>query len=232
MLDYWAPIVYCFSDTILGSLLILFIFLFSEKIWWIGSGIIWANPQLYSFFLVVYGFNEELFLHFTFSQVFQQNRPLCTFTTGPLAERNMAMPSLEAELAFSLSAFLIVHMFLMETLSDIRTNFTLFILPLAMLAALYATRNATALQLFVGALFGTLNGVRRVIIFHFFLKRPITLIGQYPGFNWIIPKAPVVITRYEDTTDQTERMLNDKVKTVNAETLRIETLADVFKLKS
>lgn len=231
MLDYWAPYVYCFSDTILGSLLVLFIFLFYEKIWWVASGVIWANPQLYLFFLVIYGFNEELFLHFTFSQVVPQDRPLCTFTTGPLVERSKAMPSLEAELAFSLASFLIVHMFLMETLADAKTNFTLFVLPLAMLAALFVTRNATLLQLFVGAVFGTVNGVRRVLIFHFFLKRPITLLGQYPVFNWIIPKSPLVITRYEDESDQVGKMIGDKIQTVTIEKFKVSTLADVLRSK-
>jgi len=222
MLDYWTPYVFCYSDSIAGSLLVAAILFFYQKIWWIISGITWMSGEMYLTFLLLYGYNEEIFLHYTFSQILQQDRPLCTFTVEPIGDRELAMPSLEAQLTFSIASFLVLHMFLMQQLSRFRATLVIITFPIFTLFALYITRNNTAAQLACGAVFGALNGARRILIYHFFLKRQLALLAHYKPFNWIIPLTPLTVTRYEDSDDQTTTMLRGKVKFADADDESVE----------
>lgn len=203
MLDYWAPYIYCESDTFVGFILINLIVFFYIRIWWIIGGITWKSGQVYLTFLLVYGFNEENFIHYTLSNAFAQQRPLCTFTSNAFQRdgRSHAMPSIEAQLSFSIAAFLILHMFLTQQLARFRATVVISIFPILAIASLYVTRNNTAAQLAAGAALGTFNGVRRVLLYHFFFKHSIVSLNRYPIFGLFIPNTPVTITKYEDPDD-------------------------------
>jgi len=233
MLDYWTPYVFCYSDTVVGYLLVCSILFFYQKIWWIISGITWKSGDLYLTFLLLFGLNAELFMHYTFSQLSQQNQPLCTFTIEPRQEQGHAMPSLQAQLTFSISSFLVLHMFLMQRLTKMRATLIIVIFPIFTLFSIYITRNNTIAQLAAGAVFGCVNGTLRILLYHFYIKRPLAMLGHYAPFDLLIPSTPLTLTRYEDTDDQMARMLDgavafEEVLPVTDESDRIETLFHEF----
>jgi len=212
MLDYWVPFVYCYSDSVIGFLLISAILFFYKKIWWIISGIAWKSGDLYLTFLLIFGFNAEFFLHYTFRQLLPQSRPLCTFTVELMGEREKAMPSFEAQLTFSIASFLTLHMGLMQRLTKMRAMLVIITFPIFTVFSLYVTRNNTFAQLVAGAIFGTINASLRILIYHFYIKRPLSMLSHYKPFNMIVPTTPITLTKYEDANDQTARMLDGVVE--------------------
>lgn len=212
MLDYQYPYgPSCYSDSLFGIALASFILFFYQKIWWIISGIAWKGGDLYLTFLLIFGLNSEYFLHYTFSQILREDRPLCTFTVPPMNEHGYAMPSLEAQLTASIASFLVLHMFLMKRLTKMRATLAIVTFPILTIFSLYITRNNTFAQLAVGFIFGAINGTLRILIYHFFIKRPLALLGTYSPLDWVIPSSPLTLTKYEDLEDQTTLMLGEQV---------------------
>jgi len=62
-------------------------------------------------------------------------------------------------------------------------------LPILSTTSLYATHNNTSIQLIAGAVIGTINGVRRILLYHFFMKFHLYNVGSYNFFKWFIPRS-------------------------------------------
>lgn len=215
MLDYWTPYVYCHSDILLGFLFVSAILFFYQKIWWIIGGITWKSGALYLTYLIVYGFNEQLFLNWILTRIWPESKPLCTFTTKKVFNdaRAFGLPSLEAQLTFYIASFLIGHMFLEQNLTKFKASMGITVFPLFTMFALYITRNATGFQLITGAMIGFCLGLLKIVTYHFILKTLIHNLTRYSFLKLIIPDAPLVKIRYEDTEDAITLMLKPERST-------------------
>jgi len=90
----------------------------------------------------------------------------------PLFEeaRSTAMPSLETQWAFSLSVFCLGHYLITDDFPNYFFLTGLAGLPWVVAGALFITSNNTALQLFVGASLGSVNAIKRLLLYHYFVK--------------------------------------------------------------
>ena len=167
----WIPFAFCTEGGLVGWVIVTLLAYYKYS-WFLLAGMAQTRPKLWLMFILVYGQLEELFFNWVLSVAFPQSRPECTLDYDVAFEmaRNAGMPSLEAEMSFALSAFVLTYFIVSADYPSYLTILLVATLPNVVAGGLYATANNTALQIFVGAAVGTLNGVKRVLIYHFFAK--------------------------------------------------------------
>jgi len=187
----WIPFAFCTEGGLLGWIIVSML-AYYKYVWFLFAGMTQANPKLWMSFVLIYGQFEELFFNWILSYQFQQDRPECTLeydTTFELA-RNTGMPSLETQLSFALSSFVVGHFLITDKSPPLLALLLAIILPFVVGSGLYITSNNTALQVLVGAIVGTLNGIKRILLYHFFAKQCLlALLERYSFLRVVLPST-------------------------------------------
>jgi len=189
MAQEWIPIALCTSGGIIGWV-IVYIIQFYQYAWFLLSGMSYVYRKLWIYFLVIYGYLEELFFNWMLSHEFPEPRPPCSLIQDPLFEskRQRGMPCLEVQLAFALSTFVVVNLAFSKAWPPRYTLFTVIALPMTVAASLWITNNNTGAQIFIGALIGMFNALRRVMFYQFFAKDALLiLINKVKFVQWFAP---------------------------------------------
>lgn len=189
MSDHWIPIALCSESGFIGWLIVYGI-QYYQFAWFMLSGMTYVYRKMWVTFLCIYGWLEELFYWWMLSHQFQQHRPVCNLVYDPTFEndRRFGMPSIEAQLTFSLAVFVVGNLLFTGIYPPKYTFFSILALPILISAAMWITHNNTVFQIFIGALVGTLNGLRRVVTYQFFLKKGLVLLSQtFKPVQWILP---------------------------------------------
>jgi len=186
-LYYILPTVYCHEESVLGMLLFYLVTAVSQ-LWTIIGGISVIRGKLYLVALVFWGYNEEILIQFFLAQHFNQNRPRCSTVYCAQIEdtRRFAMPSLETQLIFSLSAFLILYSVCKRHVFPPKIVFSILVLPLAVALALVVSHNNTLGQVLAGALIGLVGGIRKFILFNYFIQHHIAYLSSLYGLRWFL----------------------------------------------
>lgn len=160
---------------------------YSFAILFTGVGLV--QRQYYQTFLLFWAYLEADFLHQILSSMSPEARPLCSLLDSAsfLVYRQNGWPCEEALIAATITAFLLIHQFLVKEMLPFAVEKFLFLmLPLSILG-LYASRNATANQLFYGILFGTLLGSYSICMYHFFFKYHFEALIDHLRIHWLVP---------------------------------------------
>lgn len=223
MFRYWVGEAYCHADTVVG-LALIYVILLVQKLWTIIGGIALVKGELYLAVLVFWGYWEGIFIHYTLSLKFNESRPNCATTFNYLvAEHRLhAMPSLEAQLIFTVSFFLLANMLLVKRAYPMKILVMIVTLPVVASGALLVTHNNTVGQLAFGALIGAVNGLRHVLLYQFFLKYVFEHFATLVLFKWFLPSGDIVMMDQEKYEDQDTLMFKRPTTTPAA----ARTLAD------
>lgn len=167
----WIPFAFCTEGGFVGWL-IVFLCAYYKYAWFIIYGMAQTRPQLWLIYILIYGQFEELFFNQLIGDQFPQARPQCTLEYDEVFEhaRSNAMPSLETELAFSLSVFVLGHYIINDGFPNYFFLTGIAALPWIVAGGLFATSNNTALQILVGAGLGSVNALKRLLLYHYFAK--------------------------------------------------------------
>jgi hypothetical protein len=178
-MQQWVPIALC-SINGLAAWVPLFIIQFSIFMWWIMNGAFYAKPKIWVAFLVLYAHAEELFINWGLSRAFPHPRPQCGMIYDPWFEnqRRFGFPSLETQLVFSLCVTSIMHFLLTDDRPALYVVFAFIFLPATVVLALWVTDNATFWQIAMGAIVGTVNAIRRSIVFETFLYDGLRILAR------------------------------------------------------
>jgi len=195
--------VYCHADSLVGEALIYFILLV-QKLWTILGGIALVKGELYLAVLGFWAYWEAIFIHYMLAQKFNEPRPNCGTTFNYLVRetRLYAMPSLEAQLIFTVSFFLLANMILVKRGYPLKILVMIITLPVVACFALYVTRNNSIEQLAFGAAVGAVNGLRNVLLYQFFLKYIFEHLATLTFFTWVLPSGDVVRMAEADYDDR------------------------------
>jgi hypothetical protein len=185
---YQAADVYCRVEGWFGWAFFVVILLF-QRAWYIITGISFADNRLWLAFLVIYGYWEEIYLNWLLLVLFREPRPRCSLIFDSTLEsyRTPGLPSTEAQLSFSLSAFLLAQMILSKRYPNSYTTFALILLPFVVSGASYTLHNNTVWQIFVGAIIGILNALRRLLVFRYFAQEGLALIASNKIIQAFLP---------------------------------------------
>jgi hypothetical protein len=192
MTESYIPIALCSNEGLVGWLLI-YVILFYQYAWFLLSGSLYISMRMWIAFLVMYGYLEARLFGWLLSREFVQSRPTCTLMADPIFDekRKYGMPSIEVLQAFMLSTFIITNILITRQTIPRYTLFTITALPFLVAAAMWITHNNTISQVAVGVVFGFLNGLRLVGLYHAFLKTPLlTMISKLKFVRWFFPTLP------------------------------------------
>lgn len=187
----WIPFAFCTEGGPVGWIIVTLL-AYYKYAWFLFAGMTQANPKLWMSFVLLYGQFEELFFNWVLSYQFQQDRPECTLEYDATFEqaRNTGMPSLETQLSFALSSFVLCHFLITDSSPSVLTIVLVVVLPFVVGSGLYITSNNTALQVLIGALLGTANGIKRIFLYHYFAKQCLlALIDRYPFLRAFLPSS-------------------------------------------
>jgi hypothetical protein len=185
----WIPFAFCADNGFWGWLIVTLLAYYKYS-WFLLAGIAQNSQKLWLTFLVLYGQLEELFFHWILSHSFPENRPPCSLVFDPVFEsaRDRGMPSVEVQLSFSLSVFIILHFVIANAYPSLFVLLIVTLLPWVVAGGMYVTSNNTATQILVGAFVGTANAVKRVCLYHYFVRDMlIALFARYPWMHNFIP---------------------------------------------
>ena len=203
MFRYWVAQAYCHADTVVGAALI-YVILLVQKLWTLLGGVALVKGELYLAVLVFWSYWEGMFIHYMLSLKFNEARPNCatTFDYLVVEHRLHAMPSLEAQLIFTVSFFLLANMLLVRRGYPLKILVMIVTLPVVACGALFVTHNNTMAQLAFGALVGAINGLRHILLYQFFLKYVFEHFATLVLFKWILPSGDIVMMEEEHFEDQ------------------------------
>jgi hypothetical protein len=154
------------------------------------TGLSYQYQKMWLSFLVLYGYFEEIFINWTLSHEFKEPRPFCNLVFDPdfEASRASGMPSIEVELSFTLSVFIIANLLITREYPRQWTFGILVAFPIVLAGCMWATNNNTFFQIFIGAVVGSLNAIRRIIIYHYFLRIGLILMAKrHKSIQWLFP---------------------------------------------
>jgi hypothetical protein len=185
----WIPFAFCTEGGFVGWTIVT-VLAYYKYAWFLLAGMAQSQPKLWLMFVLLYGQVEELFFNWIFAYQFPQQRPECTLEYDETFEvaRNAGMPSLETQMSFALSSFVLGHFITNKDYPSHITILTVVALPLLVAGGLYATSNNTALQIVVGAGLGSFNGIKRILLYHFFAKEALMIwLHRFSFLTWIFP---------------------------------------------
>jgi hypothetical protein len=189
MSEHWIPVALCTNGGLIAWGIVLLI-QFYQYAWFLMTGFSYGYQKMWLSFLVLYGYFEEVFINWALRHQFGQPRPLCNLVFDPDFEqsRMFGMPSIEVELSFTLSVFIATNLLLTREYPRPYTFAILLAFPIVLAGCMWTTNNNTAFQIFIGALVGTLNAIRRIIIYHYFLRSGLILMAKrYKTMQWLFP---------------------------------------------
>lgn len=187
----WIPFAFCTTDGFVGWAIVT-VLAYYKYAWFLLAGMAQSQPKLWLMFVLLYGQLEELFFNWIFAYQFPQSRPECSLAYDATFEeaRMAGMPSLETQMSFALSSFVLGHFIADKAYPSHFTILAVAALPWLVGGGLYATSNNTALQVVAGAALGTFNGIKRVLLYHFFAKEAFILwLQRFSFLTWIFPSS-------------------------------------------
>lgn len=178
------------------------------------SGIAMLQEQLYLGFLFFWTYHEALWVASALHAVFPQDKPACSLLDEPLfasARRAHGMPSDEALVIATVTAFLLIHQVFVRRILPVFIELLLVVLlPLALLS-LYATHNATLAQLGAGLGVGLLLGSFSALIYHFFYKYHLEAERDAFHLGWLVPTGAQMALARGEQADHDTKMLKPEL---------------------
>jgi hypothetical protein len=186
-MQYWIPVALC-SQNGLAVWVPIFLIQVSQFMWWIMSGVYY-----YSFFqkskkaeknwvsyLVLGAHPEQLFFNWLISHAYPSPRPQCGLVYNPFLEneRRFGLPSLETQLIFGLCFYVMGHYILAGETPHMYLILAMIFIPATITLSLWVTFNATAWQIFIGAVVGAVIGLRQIIVFEVFVQKGLKIIAK------------------------------------------------------
>jgi len=180
--------VYCTPETFLG-IIMRWIIHTTYSFTVVLGGIALVQREFYLSFLLLWTYAEAQLIQYALSASFPETKPVCSLTDSAVFEsyRSRGMPSVEALSVATITSFLLLHQLLVRRMLPFGAEkLLILILPLTVVS-LYASRNATAAQLGVGIVLGTLLGTYTAAIYHFFFKYHFEELAKFLCVAWLIP---------------------------------------------
>jgi hypothetical protein len=189
MSEHWTPVALCTNGGMVAWGIVLLIQLY-QYVWFLLTGFSYGYQKMWMSFLVLYCYFEEVFLNWVLSHEFIEPRPMCNLVFDPEfeASRLHGMPSIEVELSFTLSVFILGNLLLTREYPPMYTMAIVVAFPWFLSGCMWTTNNNTLFQIFVGAVVGTVNAIRRVIVYRYFLRSGLILMAKrYKTIRWLFP---------------------------------------------
>ena len=194
MSEHWTPVALCTNGGFIAWGIVLLI-QFYQYAWFLLTGFSYGYQKMWLSFLVLYGYFEEILLNWMLSHAFLEPRPLCNLVFDPDFEQSRlhGMPSIEVELSFTLSVFIISNLLITREYPRPYMFGVLIAFPIVLAGCMWITNNNTFFQIFIGAVVGTVNALRRIIIYHYFLRSGLILMAnRYKTMQWLFPTNEVL----------------------------------------
>jgi PAP2 superfamily len=185
---YQVVEVFCTVEGWFGWAVFGVILLF-QRAWYIITGISFMDNRLWLAFLVIYVYWQGIYVNWLLTVQFDQPRPRCSLIQDVVLEsyRSNGMPSTEAQLSFSLSAFLLMQMALSGKWANAYIILGMIWLPFVVSGAMYTSHNNTGAQIIFGAVLGIVNSVLVLLVYRYFAQEGLALITQNNFIRRVVP---------------------------------------------